>query len=148
VVASVLEGIDRLRPGWALRPLSVVYWRAFPEPILDREIGKIAAVVAAGVCDDTVAKAEKTLRDGALWRVTIGVGSKGSDYLRANVNLRPRGCDHDINCEFTFRGHFTKARIYAGDAVTVVGRLDKITAPEPRRKVYIDFEDCYAESTQ
>ena len=144
VFIFIVEGIDRARPGWAFRPLSAVYRTVLPEPIFDRNIDKIATDVAASACNGKVAQAENRLRDGTLSRVTITVASHGvGDYLRAELTKRPPACNHDISCEFTFRGQFTQFNI--GETVTVVGRLDKIYPPEPGRNVYIDFKECYAE---
>jgi predicted acylesterase/phospholipase RssA len=142
VVACIFEGIGILT-GLPLRPLTVAYRFALPEPIIDRDLDKIAAVVAANVCIGTVANAEMNLIDGALCRVTIiAEATRGAGYLRVSKNLRPPGCDRDISCEFTFRGRFPK--LNTGDTVTVVGRLDRISA-ERRRNAYIVFSECYAE---
>ena len=143
------EAAAYVYPSWSFRPLRAVWRFIVPEPIVDRNIDTIAADLATAVCQDSVTKVEANLVDGHLSRVVIivGLNSSGSTvYFRKAV--RPPKCDHDVDCEFTFRGQFAREKLHPGDAATVIGRIIRISATEQRLNAYIDFEECYAERTR
>lgn len=146
---SISEVIAWLTPDWQVRPLTAI-WRHFcPEPVVDRSIDIISADVATAICGNTVEAVEKRLLDGRLSRLEVTVGAiSGNAVVYTYKKVRPPMCDRDINCEFVFRGQYSPGHFHVGDAITITGRLVRISTNRARVNAYIDFEECIVESAR
>lgn len=123
VWSCVSDAVGWAFPRWPVRPVRAAWRFVCPEPIVDRDIDELLDEVAQASCDNSISKLNERLR-GSLSRIAIIVGSNSSSsLLYVYKTVRPQGCDHDIQCEVTFRGQFLNELSNPGDHVVVVGRI-------------------------
>lgn len=145
VCGAISDGVAWFYTSWQFRPLHYLWQKVVPETITDRTLSNIASEVSEAVCNDSIRNVEKKLANGGLSRVIVKVGDNPSQaVIYAHETVQPAMCDHRIECEFVFRGNYQSGQLYAGDTVTVTGRISRITANMNRLKAYIEFEECTA----
>lgn len=143
VSSCASEALAWFFPGWPIRPMRTAWRYICPEPVIDRDIDKLLAEVAQAGCADSISNVGKRLR-GSLSRMAITVGpSSSGSLLYVRKSVKPDGCDHEIYCEVTFRGHFASDLCDPGDHIVVVGRIIDLKMTG-RSNVYVILGNCLA----
>ena len=140
----ICEGVAAICPTMPVRPLPALWRLLWPEPVHEREINNLATQLATSMCDNTLADLETALKKGRT-RVTVIVGANpSSSLIYFNKTVLAPKCDHEVSCQFVFRGSFGDPHPRSGDSVIITGKAGAVRGTTEQLNAYIDFDQCSA----